>query len=302
MMTGTCPYPIPQNIFTRLNKLLLDREKAARLTFGFATLVLVYRYGEWSLVHQLRQPLLFDSGFDYTYWIYQYLRLPGLFVGNKPGALLFDLLLFTSTLFNLITAAKSRVAVLVCALAWTLYSITFDSYVCHFNQNLNGLVLLPFAFLAKKEEDFRMVWEGARYFCLYIYVDAFIHKASIGGNLFYFPEGVEIIKTNQAQFLLQNPGSALVPVYSWFITHSGISYAGFVTMVMLQGIMGVGFFTKKWDKYLFFVPILFHLVNYFFVDVFFFELLVLNLTLLPLLPPQPPGEVPQGPPVRSLHQ
>src|SRR5580692_8726925 len=102
MMTGTCPCPIPQNIFTRLNKLLLDREKAARLTFGFATLVLVYRYADWSLVHQLRQPVLFQSGFDYTYWVYHYLRLPEVFVGNKPGALLFDLLLFASTLFNLL--------------------------------------------------------------------------------------------------------------------------------------------------------------------------------------------------------
>jgi hypothetical protein len=275
-----------------LNKLLLDREKAARLTFGFATLVLAYRYAEWSLVHQLRQPVVFEVSWDYTYWIYHYIGFPRFIVGNKPGALLFDLLLAASTIYNLITAAKSRLAVLVCALAWTLYTITFDTYVCHFNQNLNGLALLPYVFLAKKEEDFRLVWEGARYFCLYIYADAFIHKAFIGRNLFYFPVGVQIVKTNQAEFLLHNPGSALAAVYSYFITRPGLCYAGFVSMVILQGSMAIGFFTRKWDKYLFFGPILFHIVNYFFVDVFFFELLVLNLTLLPFQPR--PGPVDNG--------
>jgi hypothetical protein len=93
--------------------------------------------------------------------------------------------------------------------------------------------------------------------------------------------GVEIIRTNQAEFMLHNPASTLTAVYSFFITHPGLSYIGFVGMVLLQGSMAVGFFTKKWDKYLFFVPILFHLINYLFVDVFFFELLILNLTLLP---------------------
>jgi hypothetical protein len=101
--------------------------------------------------------------------------------------------------------------------------------------------------------------------------------------------GVEIIKTNQAPFMLQNPASVLTHVYSFFITHPGLSYAGFVGMVLLQGSMIIGFFTKKWDRLLFIVPILFHLINYFFVDVSFWELLVLNLTLLPFLSPPDNG-------------
>jgi hypothetical protein len=126
-----------------------------------------------------------------------------------------------------------------------------------------------------------MVWQGARYFCLYLYADAFIYKALIARNLYYFPMGAEIIKTNQAAFMLNSPASALSPVYSYFITHPALAYACFAGMVLLEGSMLVGFFTKRWGRFLFFVPILFHAIDYFFVDVFFGDLLILNLTLLP---------------------
>jgi hypothetical protein len=281
-MIGTFPSPILQSSFIKLNKLLpLDREKAARLTFGFALLILADRYISHALVHQLERPVLFVTEFDYTYWVYHFIRLPGIFVQNRTGAMVFDGVLVVSTVWNLFTAANNRVMVSICALAWTLYGITYNSYACHFMHNIGGIMLLPYVFLAKKKDDFSMVWEGARYFCLFVYADAFLYKAVIAGNLYYFPMGVEIIKTNQAQFMLQNPASALTRFYAFFITHPGLSYAGFAGMVILQGSMIVGFFTKKWDRFLFFVPILFHLINYFFVDVCFFELLVLNLTLLP---------------------
>jgi hypothetical protein len=268
-----------------LNKLLpLDREKAARLTFGFALLILADRYSTHTLVHQLQNPVLFVTEFDYTYWVYHFIRFPEIFVQNRTGAIVFDSVLVFSTVWNLFTAANNRIIVLICAVSWTLYGITYNSYDCHLQHNISGIMLFPYVFLAKKERDFNMVWEGARYFCLFVYADAFLYKAVIAGNLYYFPMGVEIIKTNQAQFMLQNPASALTRFYTFFITHPGLSYAGFVVMVILQGGMGVGFFTKKWDKFLFFIPIIFHAVNYIFVDVNFFELLVLNITLLPFRP------------------
>lgn len=289
-MTGTFLSPILQSTYTKLNKLLpLDREKAARLTFGFALLILADRFRTYSLVHQLQHPVLFVTDFDYTYWIYRFIRFPEMVVQNRAGAILFDCLLVISTIWNLFTAANNRIIVLLSALAWTVYGITYNSYACHFMHNTGGIMLLPYVFLVKKEKDFSLAWDGARYFCLYIYADAFLYKAILAGNLYYFPMGVEIIKTNQAPFMLQNPASVLTHVFSFFITHPGLSYAGFAGMVLLQGSMIIGFFTKKWDRLLFIVPILFHLINYFFVDVSFWELLVLNLTLLPFLSPPDNG-------------
>lgn len=230
----------------------------------------------------MQQPLLFENGFDYTYWLYQASGLPKLFVKDHVGAGIFDAVLGLSTLYCCITGARRRWGVLLSAVAWSLYGLTYNSYSCHHNVTMIGIMVLPYAFLARNEKQFRLVWDGFRYFCLYAYADAFFNKAFVGKNLFFSPNGVEFIKTNQALYMVEHPGSLLTKLYTWFITHPVLAYAGFLSMVALQGLMVVGFFTKKWDRYLFFIPIIFHTINWLFVDVLFYELLVLNLTLLPL--------------------
>ena len=259
----------------------LHRDRAARWVFGALITIFFYRYFTHSLVFQLQQPVLSESDFDYTYWVYHFTRFPDLFVQHKAGALFFDIVLLASTLFCWATRGMKRGIVFLCALCWSLYGLTYNSYSYHHNHAVIGFMVLPYVFLAKEETSFKLAWDGMRYFCLYIYVDAFFFKTFVGQNIFYFPAGVEFIKTNQSADILQHPGSALRTVYAFFLTHPRLSYAGFVGMVLLQGCMVVGFFTRKWDKVLFFIPIVFHCITFFFIDVFFFELLILNLTLLP---------------------
>ncbi|HTI09566.1 MAG TPA: hypothetical protein VL832_13445 [Puia sp.] len=259
----------------------LDRDRAARWVFGALLVIFFYRYFTHSLVHQLQQPVLSQSDFDYTYWLYHFTRFPDVFVQHRTGAFLFDGVLLASTLYCWATRGGRRGIVVLSALCWSLYGLTYNSYSYHHNHAVIGIMVLPYVFLAKEESSFTLAWDGMRYFCLYIYVDAFFIKTFIGQNVAYFPAGVEFIKTNQSAFMLQHPGSALRAVYAFFLTHPRLSYAGFVSMVLLQGCMVVGFFTRKWDQFLFFIPLVFHCITYFFIDVFFFELLILNLTLLP---------------------
>jgi hypothetical protein len=143
-------------------------------------------------------------------------------------------------------------------------------------------MVLPYAFVARTEKGFRLSWDLFRYFCLFLYTDAFVYKAFINGNLFWLPSGVELIKTNQSHYLLQNPGTVWSAIYRFFITHEWLSYGAFVAAVLGQGCMTVGFFTRKFDRWLFFIPLLFHTVTFMFIDVNFCELLVLNFTLLPI--------------------
>jgi hypothetical protein len=260
----------------------LDRNKAARLTFGSSLIILLYRYLTHSLIHQLQQPVLFDSEFDYVYWLYQFSRFPTFIVQSKLGAYVFDLVLFLSSAYCFFTQARNRLSVIVCACSWFLYGLSYNAFVYHHSYAIVGMMLLPFAFFVRDQKNFLLVWEAARYFCLYIYVDAFFFKTVIGRDFFYFPSGAEFIKTNQSAYMLQNPETHLTAFYAFLLSHPGLSYTGFVIMVLLQGSMAIGFFTKKLDRYLFFVPILFHLINYLIIDVFFFELLVLNITLIPL--------------------
>jgi len=261
---------------------ILNREKMARWTFGFAFFIFVYRLLTHSLVHQMRQPVLYETDFDYTYWLYHLTGIPRLLTGNNAIAWIFDISLLFVTLYCWADSGRRRWAVLCCAIGWTLYGLTYNSYSHHHNVSIIGVMVLPYAFLVRKEKKFRLMWEGVRYFYLYIFADAFIHKALIRHSLFFLPNGAEFIKTNQALYMVQHPDSLLTGLYAWVITHPIVAYMGFVMMIFLQGCMLIGFLTRKWDRWLFWIPILFHTMNLLFIDVFFYELLILNLTLLPL--------------------
>jgi hypothetical protein len=82
-------------------------------------------------------------------------------------------------------------------------------------------------------------------------------------------------------FMVQHPDSIFTILYSWVISHPSVAYLGFLIMILMQGCMIIGFFTKRCDRWLFWIPIIFHTVNLLFIDVFFYELLILDLTLLP---------------------
>lgn len=261
---------------------ILNRDRAARWTFGFAFFIFVYRLLTHSLVHQMQQPVLYETDFDYTYWLYHLTGVPRLLADNKFPAWAFDILLLFFTSYSWATSGRYRWAVLCCAIGWTLYGLIYNSYSHHHSASIIGVMVLPYAFLLQKERKFRLMWEGFRYFYLYIFTDAFIHKALIKHSLFFLPNGAEFIKTNQALFMVQHPDSLLTELYAWVITHPMVAYLGFLTMILLQGCMLIGFFTRKWDRWLFWIPILFHTMNLLFIDVFFYELLILNLTLLPL--------------------
>lgn len=231
----------------------------------------------------MQQPVLYETGFDYTYWLFHATGIPKLITGNNAMAWTFDLLLLSSTLYCWITNGRHVRAVLVCAICWSFYGLIFNSYSHNHNICVIGIMVLPYAFLAQKEKKFKLAWEGLRYFYLYIFADAFIQKALIKHGLFFFPDGAEFIKINQGLFMVRHPNSLFTQLYAWVISHPVLAYTGFLIMILLQGCMIIGFFTKKWDRWLFWIPILFHTVNFLFIDVFFYELLILNLTLLPIV-------------------
>src|SRR6186713_3388830 len=75
-----CPLQTLLNHSIHLNRPVLNRQKAARWTFGLALVLYIHRFFTHSLVHQMHQPLLFEADFDYTYWLYQASGFAGIFV------------------------------------------------------------------------------------------------------------------------------------------------------------------------------------------------------------------------------
>ena len=254
-------------------------KKAAVLVYGFIFLSLLFRFYNHALLHQLKSPTIFETGIDFAYWFYQILNLDNFLVKNNTIAILFDLSLFICCIVNIIFT-KQRFFYFAFPVLYFLYFLSFNSYVAHHTGPMDGILLITFAFWCTKENDFLLFWQAMRYFTLAMLVAAFVWKVFITGSFFNGDQAEAIVKNNLALYLFQNPTNWFSNIAYFILEHKIILKIGYAIAVCMQGAMAIGFFTKKYDKYLFWLPIIFHITTYFFVDVCFFELWVLNFTLV----------------------
>jgi hypothetical protein len=131
------------------------------------------------------------------------------------------------------------------------------------------------------KRSFSYGWEALRYFLLFIYADAFLWK------FFRFSwlnrdQGLLIVKKNLASYLYFNPDTFLAHLYTWFLNHSVWLEIIFLAGFLAEGIFIIGFFTKKMDRYLFFLSLIIPFGFWFVADVPFFALIILSLSFLPL--------------------
>ncbi|MEO6330037.1 MAG: hypothetical protein ABIO55_13965, partial [Ginsengibacter sp.] len=112
------------------------------------------------------------------------------------------------------------------------------------------------------------------YIC-YIYVMSFIWKIGINNSFFYWNQGVGSAKINLAEYIYHNPDSYMSSIFNFFLAHPLLLNTGNTFIFLLEGLMVIGFFTKKYDRLLMVFPMIIHLGTYIFADVFFIEMLVL---------------------------
>lgn len=253
-----------------------DKERIVlcRLVFSFILLSLIFRFLLNTTPSHLLQPPLFNLNLDLTYWLYQYLRIPQLIVYNEAGAIIFDILLFGCCITTILFPSK-RIIIIFFSILFLVYAITYNTYIVHHAHPLTVLTLITVPFWCKKLKNWKLMWEGMRYYVCYIYAMSFIWKAFISNSFFFWNDGVGSVKLNVAEYMYHYPGTAVTSIYAFFIEHPYLLNIGNTFIFLLEGLMVIGFFTKKYDRILMMLPVIIHLSTYVFADVFFIEMLVL---------------------------
>lgn len=224
-------------------------------------------------------PPLFYLGLDITYWLLVLSKFHALILYHPIAAILFDLMTFCTGILTILFPLQRR-WVIPFALSQFLYPLLFNSVLMHHSHPQAGLMLVMIPFCFKDSRMFSLLWEGMRYYVCYVYAMAFVWKTLIGDSFFQWQHGVYSFKSNLAEYLFHNQDSLMAGIYRFLIRHDWILNAGNTIIFLLEGIMIVGFFSKKYDRWLFLCPIIIHIATYFFSDVLFMELLVLDFALL----------------------
>jgi hypothetical protein len=250
-----------------------------RLLVSYILFFWLLRFFERVTPSGLNGPPLIYLGLDITYWMLVLSKLHALILYNPIGALMFDLLTFSAGILSILFPLQ-RKWIIPFAISQFLYPLLYNSVLMHHSHPQAGLMLVMIPFCFKDNRRFGLLWEGMRYYVCYVYAMSFVWKTLIGDSFYQWQHGVRSFKANMTAFLFHNQESLMAGIYRFLIRHNWILNTGNTIIFLLEGIMIIGFFSKKYDRWLFFCPIIIHLATYLFSDVFFMELLVLDFALL----------------------
>lgn len=249
-----------------------------RVVFSFIFLFLVYAFISNTAFHQLRSPVLKYPYVDPLYWLMHWLQIPDIIVSNNSVAWIFDVLLFASCLLCIVFPLQ-RIFIVVFLISYFIYFITYNSYGAHHTHGEVGILLAPVPFLFRKELTFSFLLEGLRYYILFIFSSAFLWKL-FRLSFLQDDHGVWIVKNNLASYLYFHPGTFFGNCYRWMLQHPSFTNTMYIAGIIAEALFIVGFFTRRYDKYLLVLFILLVTGFWFMADAFFVPLLVLAPTLV----------------------
>lgn len=251
-----------------------------RVTLLYYLVFLLWRMASHILPYQLEEPVLTKLRYDFSFWLFRLAGLDRLLVESKTGAIIFTAALLLSCILAIIFPRK-RGYIISFSILYLMFTIASNMYLCHSLHYYGMMTWIAVAFWSKKDEIFELLWEGMRYYACWIYGSAFVWKF-INGVFFQWNAGVLSFKNNLTEYLYYNPDTAVAHIYYYFLQHSFWLNIGHKFVFLLEGSFIIGFFTKKFDKYLIASGLMIFMSIYFFSDVFFAELQILLLTFLPV--------------------
>lgn len=243
-----------------------------RLVMLVALLSLVLRWFSGALPWQILPGPLFNLNLDLTYRTYHYFNLEHILFGQHGIAALFTAALFLSCLTGLLRPQKTYPFIIYTILIIT-YMIGYNLIITHHSHQLALLSPAALPFFVKNVKNRIRLIEGFRYYICFVYVVAFIFKLT-GGSFFVWNNGVNSVKMNLVEYLYHFPDAIPARIISFGIAHPWILNTGHTLILLLEGVMIIGFFTKRYDKWLIWLPIMVHLSTYLFSDVLFVEMFV----------------------------
>jgi hypothetical protein len=242
-------------------------------------LFLAWRGFEGILPGQFHDPAIFRLDFDFAYWLLKLSGISNAIVAGGAVGTGFNIALLAVGVLLCIFPRK-RVLAALYALLYLLSAIVFNIYIGHGTNYQAGFAVILIAFCAGTDDDFSLWWRTMRYYSCFIYTVCFCWKVAHGA-FFNWDHGIASMENNLAEYLTHYPDTAMSHIYYWFLQHPFLVNFGDKIVFLAEGVFAIGFFTRRYDRWLIASACFIFISIYLFADVFFIELLfALVFTLL----------------------
>jgi hypothetical protein len=257
-----------------------------RLVLLTCLLFIGIRFYSGLALNCLAEPKFIFVSADNTYWILHLLNIPQLLL-TKPFDLIFDILFILCFVLQIIWV-KNRTLTAISIFLTALYAISFNSALGNQNHTMVGIffIQIPLVYIHDTNR-FVILMAGLRYYFIFIYVSSGFWKI-FRGNLFddekfyqvFFSQNIDRLSDNNHFLSLFNP-----LIYSINLCFQNLIW---ISLILFQFCLGVGFFTRKFDFFICLSIFVFHLIAAIFFNVFmsFFPVIILFFSFFVLITDQ----------------
>jgi len=234
------------------------------------------------LLSQVR-PIFFTYNRDLSELLVIGTGLPKLMMAHPGMFLMADLLLVILPVFLLLFYIwKGKFSFLLglsFALFLALYLLLLNIFTQAHQEPTLIYFLLSLAFISNRERPFYRVINFCRFYFLYIFFSAAFWKIARGA-VFNPEEMSNILLSQHADVLASGCSSFSCRTYLYLIAHPVLSYLLYLAGVLLEASFAVGFFTRKFDKVLFFIAVLFFALDLWVMRISYWPIMVGGMLLL----------------------
>lgn len=250
-------------------------------------LLAVHNWVNGMFLYQL-QPILFSIPFDGTAWLLMQTGIHQWLLNNPAGCLLFDIVFYSSPLcYWLLCEKKQFVSSHLFSIIWIIinwvYVLCYTIFPSTTIAKHLPELLLPILFATRRIASFYYMMQGVRYFFLFFFISAGLWKLR-NGAVFNIDQMSGILLLQHKEFLIASPQHWYAAFLYCIIRNPYIGYFLYLASAIAELIFSIGFFTKKKDRQLFALFILFLMMNFIIMRISYFEILPLALPLLFSIP------------------
>ncbi len=260
-----------------LNK--FHRKKAAYFYIACFLLSYAWLFFNGLLLHQLK-PLFFLNRLDVTLNLLFLTGVQKSVIHNHSLRLLLDIiyLLLPLLLFYSINRKTQPYVALLNSGYNLVYTLLLSTFSTLSIEGFMGWILLPLLFIIKTERGFYYLLHCLRYIFLMIFFSTGLWKLRAGG-VFNLEEMSGILVKQHAAYISQQPFDWFANLIHYLIVHYKISYLLYLFTVLVELSFVVGFFTKKFDKLLILLFLLFVLFDFVLMRINYFSWVAFLLCL-----------------------
>ena len=243
--------------------------------------LMVYKWCNGLLLYQI-QPSFFYSREDIFTWLFMQTGVHQLLLNNWKGWILMDTLFYAIPLIYLLLFRINQKLSLAAAFAMLMINWVYvQCYTLYPTNSIEGHIawlFFPFIFMFNNQQSFKLLLEGLRYLFLYLFISAGVWKFAQGG----------ISNTHQMSGILLMQHISLLTNASeywqskmilYIIENPIFGYCLYMASALLELIFVIGFFTKKYDRWLVAGFLLFLFMDFWIMRIPYFDLLPLLLTM-----------------------